>query len=156
MYWKNEEENFHLLHFHFPYNKIYISVFLELSSSQIYNLIDIGHQQLEIWMVSWVWIHQNLLKIGQKTANFDEFRLTKPFISPTVGDLCRWNCIFEKKKVQWTHWCKFSHKKNENEEDENFLLQFFNTILHFFKRYHVDSGSTLDYLSISEEITKIG
>ena len=24
-----------------------------------------------------------------KTANFDEFRLTKPFISPTVGDLCR-------------------------------------------------------------------
>ena len=39
------------------------------------------------------------------------------------------------KKVHGRHWCKFCHKKNENEEDENFLLHFFNTVLHFFKQY---------------------
>ena len=45
--------------------------------------------------------------------------------------------------------------KNENEEDENFLLHFFTSIFHFFQKNQSDSGPTLDYLSISEEMGKI-
>ena len=36
------------------------------------------------------WFRESeFIKMWAKTAKFDEFRLTKPFISPTVGDLCR-------------------------------------------------------------------
>ena len=85
--WKNEEENFHLLHFHFSYNKTYITVFLDLSSPRrIYNFFSHGTPTVENMKG---YLGPNMLIFGQKTANFDELRLTKPLIVATVVVLCK-------------------------------------------------------------------
>ena len=84
--WKNEEENFHLLHFHFSYEKNYITVFLDLFASRIYNFFSHGTPTVENMKG---YLGPNMLIFGQKTANFDELRLTKPLIVATVVVLCQ-------------------------------------------------------------------
>ena len=84
--WKNEEENFHHLHFHFSYDKTYITVFLDLSSHRIYNFFSHGTPTVENMKG---FLGSNKPIFGQKTANFDEFRLTKPLIVATIVVPCQ-------------------------------------------------------------------
>ena len=79
--WKNEEENFHLLHFHFSCDKTYITVFLDLSSPRIYKFFSHGTPTVENMKG---FLGPNKPIFGQKTANFDKFRPRKPLIVATV------------------------------------------------------------------------
>ena len=60
-------------------------MFLDLSSPRIYNFFSHGTPTVENMKG---FLGPNKPIFGQKTANFDEFRQTKPLIVATVGEHC--------------------------------------------------------------------